>query len=423
MVRTTGILAALVAVSALLHAQEGEVIDSLVVEALRSNPIVLAEAQRVLAASERQDQAGTLDPPLFIYKLMEFPGTEFSQARFQNFGIMQNIRFPTKLARESDIAQAERARASLQERANILNVVSQVKSSAAMLRGTRTMLEISRQNQRLLRQILSAAQTRYSVGRTSQQDVLKSDIELTRLESQEIDFEQRVEASEAELRALLNRPASHPIGPLEEVPAEPLAVSIVELLELARIHSPALAADSVRVTQAISALSLRNHEYYPDVSLELERVTMPVGGPSSWTVMATISLPFAPWTLGRLSSGVEEARAEKAESESRYVASATSLEATVRKIYARARALSYQLEAYRDRIVPRTEQSVQSLLTAYQTGVTDFLMLMDGYRTFHDARMELTRIAAEYHQTLAELEREVGVTALTRPLGSEEKRP
>jgi len=105
------------------------------------------------------------------------------------------------------------------------------------------------------------------------------------------------------------------------------------------------------------------------------------------------------------------------------VASATSLEATVRKIYARARALSYQLEAYRDRIVPRTEQSVQSLLTAYQTGVTDFLMLMDGYRTFHDARMELTRIAAEYHQTLAELEREVGVTGLTRPIGSEEERP
>ncbi len=391
----------------------GEILDSLVVEALRNNPLVLAESERLQASLERESQAGTLDPPQFIYKLMEFPGTEFSQARFQNFGLMQNIPFPTKLGRESDIARSASAQAALQERANILDVISRVRSTAAALWGTRTLLQISRENQRLLRQIVSAAQTRYSVGQTSQQDVLKADIELVRLESQEIDFEQQVASREAELRALLNRSNSQPIGTLDEPHPSPVTASVEQLLAVARQRSPELATDSVRIQQATDELALSKDMYYPDLSLEVERVTMPIGGPSSWTVMATVSLPFAPWTLGRMSAGVQEARAQQAESRSRYINTTTALESRVRTRYARTRALYYQLEAYRDRIVPRTAQSVQSLLTAYQTGVTDFLMLMDGYRTYHDARMELTRITADYQQATAELAREIGVSTLT----------
>jgi outer membrane protein, heavy metal efflux system len=417
MARLTSAVLMLAAVPALLWTQNSlpEIRDSLVVEALRNNPAIAAEARRVVASMERVDQAGTLDPPLFVYRLMEFPGTDFGQANTENFGLMQDIRFPTKLALESDIASDESIRARLEEKTAILELIAEVKSSAAMLWRTRAMLEISRENQRLLRQILAAAQTRYSVGKTSQQDVLKADIELTRLESQEIDYEQQAAADEAMLRSLLNRPSSRPVGPIENLPDEELELSLEQMLALARQYSPVLASDSVRINQADHKLSLRNNEYFPDLSVEVERVVYPVGGPSTWTVMATVSIPFAPWTLGRMSSGVQEAKAEKAESQSRFISSWTSLEARVRKVHARAKALSFQLAAYRDRIVPATEQSVESLLAAYQTGMTDFLMLLDGYRTYHEARMELTQITADYHQTLAELERELGVSRLASP--------
>lgn len=397
-----------------------EVPDSLVVEALRNNPDLRAEAQRVLAAQGRTDQAGTLEPPMFIYKLEMFPAADFGQAQFQNFGLMQAIPFPTKLALESDIASHEQNRTALERRMKVLEVIADVRAGAAMLWGTRTMLAINRDNQELLRRILASAQTRYAVGKSSQQDVLKADIELTRLESQQIEFEQELASSEAMMRSLINRPPTEPIGPVMELPPSPLRLTLEEYRALALQLSPALAADSVRVAQADRMLSLRNHQYYPDLLLDVERVTMPLGGPSSWSVMATISLPFAPWTLSRTSAGIQEAKAERAESRSRYVSAATLLDARITKTYARAKALEYQMNSYRDRILPQTEQSIQSLLTAYQTGSTDFLMLMDGYRTYQEVRMELTRITADYHQAIAALEREAGLTGFAVPEPVEE---
>ena len=417
--------AALAVLPALLWSQSRapELPDSLVVEALRNNQELQAEAQRVLAAQGRTDQAGTLEPPMFIYRLEEFPGADFGQAQFQNFGLMQAIPFPTKLALESDIASHEQDRMALERRMKILELVSEVRSLAAMLWASRTMLEISRDNQELLRRILASAQTRYAVGKSSQQDVLKADIELTRLESQEIEFEQELASSEAMMRSLVNRPPSEPIGPVMELASSPLRLRLEEYQAIARQRSPALAADSVRVAQAGRMLSLRNHQYYPDLLLDVERVTMPLGGPSTWSVMATISLPFAPWTLSRTSAGIQEAKAEKAESESRYVFATTSLDARITKAHARAKSLEYQMNAYRDRILPQTEQSIQSLLTAYQTGMTDFLMLMDGYRTYHEVRMELTRITADYHQAIAALEREAGLTGFAAHEPVEENTP
>ena len=423
MARLTLTLAVLVGLPALLWPQSHspELPDSLVVEALRNNPDLRAEAQRILAAEGRKDQAGTLEPPMFIYRLEEFPGTEFGQAQFQNFGIMQAIPFPTKLSLESDIASHEQDRTSFERKVKMLEVIAEVRSGAAMLWGTRTMLAINRDNQELLRRILSSAQTRYAVGKTSQQDVLKADIELTRLESQEIEFEQELASSEAMMRSLINRPISEPIGPVVELPVVALDMTLEQYRTIARHNSPALAADSVSVARADRMLSLRNHQYYPDLLLDIERVTMPVGGPSSWSVMATVSLPFAPWTLGRASAGIQEAKAEKSEMQSRFVAAATSLDARVAKAYARARGLEHQMNAYRDRILPQTEQSIQSLLTAYQTGMTDFLMLLDGYRTYQEVRMELARITTDYHQAFAELEREAGLTGFSVPV--EENQP
>lgn len=422
MARLTLTLAVLFICPAFLwtQSQAPEVIDSLVVEAFRNNPDLRAEAQRVLAAARRKDQAGTLEPPMFIYRLEEFPGTDFGQAQFQNFGLMQTIPFPTKLALESDIASHEQDRAAFERRMRVLEVIAEVRSSAAMLWGTRTMLTINRDNQELLRRILASAQTRYAVGKTSQQDVLKADIELTRLESQEIEFEQELSSSESMLRSLLNRPPSAPIGPVLELPPSPLQLTLEEYRSFARQNSPALASDSVRVAQADRTLSLRNHQYYPDFLLDVERVTMPAGGPSSWTVMATVSIPFAPWTLSRTSAGIQEAKADKAESQSRYVAAGTALDARVTKAYARSRALHYQMSSYRDRILPQTQQSIQSLLTAYQTGTTDFLMLLDGYRTYQEVRMELARITTHYYQAFAELEREAGLTGFALPAPVEE---
>ncbi|HAL57037.1 MAG TPA: hypothetical protein DCP63_11335 [Bacteroidetes bacterium] len=391
---------------------EKEELQFLIIEALSRNPEIAAEVSKMKMMDERIPQAGALDDPQFTYKLMEFPGTRLGEAAYQNFELMQMIMFPTKLATRKDIARVKAEHAHHEHLEKIIEIIAQLKKSYAMLWNARTSLTITMENQRLLLQIISTAQTLYAVGRASQQDVLKSSIELEKLQTQESSIRQEIIGAESMLRAILNRPQEAAFGSIELGELVPVQHSLEDILQFAADNRPMIVHDSLSVREGDLMVRMSRQEYFPDFKVSFERVTMPTMGVKTWTVMAGITLPLSPWTFSKAFARVDEAQADRSMRASMYVAAKNMVSAQIREAYSRVKASEVQVRSYEQTILPQTSQSLQSLLAEYQTGKTSYLMLIDGFRMFQEMKMDAALARMKYEQAIAGLERQAGVVNL-----------
>ena len=68
----------------------------------------------------------------------------------------------------------------------------------------------------------------------------------------------------------------------------------------------------------------------------------------------------------------------------------------------------YNLNKYT--VIPQAEQTLQSTLAAYQTGKTEFLMLIDAYRMLFMAKLDFYMSEMNLQQAKAQLEQAVGLS-------------
>ena len=294
-----------VAVTIFANAQETDIEDlhTLVDEALSNNPEISAALSKMEMTEQLVPQAGALEDPEVTFKLMEIPGFQFNNAMYANVALEQMIPYPSKLSTRREIASLQSEHAHHEHGEKALDVVTQLKSIYAMLWFSRVSLQFNSENQKLLQQMLQIGQTQYSTGKGSQQEVLRTTIELERLKTEEESLHEEIAKAEAMLRATLNRPNDAKIGPVQLPPFEPMQLTLDELLSFAKQHRPMLIHDSLSAVESSLRISLMKQEYIPDFKISLEYVTYPgqYKSASTWTAMAGITIPFAPWTLGKAS--------------------------------------------------------------------------------------------------------------------------
>jgi outer membrane protein, heavy metal efflux system len=390
--------------------QKREELQVLLNEAIQKNPEIAAEQSRVEMMQERIPQAGALGDPEFTFKQMEFPGWRLNEAMYQNFELMQMIMFPTKLSTQKDIASTATKSARWGHTAKIAEIVARVRSAYAMLWNARTRLAINIENQQVLDQILRTAQTQYSVGQASQQDVLKTSVELAKAHSDEAIIRQEIVSAESMLHAILNRPSSVPIGLVMLDSLSPIPQSLTDLLRYSSDHHPMLSQDSLNIVESDLMVSMAKQEYIPDFKISVERVTYPMTGMKTWSIMAGMTIPFAPWSLSKASARVQEAQADRSMRQSMQQANRNMIEENIRESFARVKAYETQVRSFEQTILPQSTQSLQSSLGEYQGGRTSYLMLLDAFRMNQDMRMDAVMARMNYEKEFANLQHQVGVT-------------
>ena len=397
---------------------KAESIAAMIQEALANNPEIRSASARIKMTDQLVPQASSLDDPEISFQLMEIPGFQFDRAMYANLGIEQMIPYPAKLGKRKAIASVEGEHARRERGELVLRVIAQLKVDYAMLWFSRVSLDLNRENQKLLQEVLQLARTQYSAGKATQQEVLRANIELERLRTDERSIESDASKSEAMLRVALNRPSSASIGDVELPPFLPLPYTSMELIEFARNHRPMVINDSLSVVESGLKVGLMNEEYIPDFSVSLQYVTYPGYTRSTWTAMVGVSIPFAPWTLSKSSAKVQEAAAEEEMNQAAFDATQNMVNARIQEAYSNVRSLESKVTSFTSTILPETEQALQATLADYQTGRTSFLMLLDTYRMSQEVRMEAAMARMNYERAIALLEQQVGVidfshTALT----------
>jgi cobalt-zinc-cadmium efflux system outer membrane protein len=382
-------------------------LESLISELLRKNPELQAARKRFEASLTRFPQESALPEPRvtlgWVSNGNPLPGTGLGVEPTSNIGfqIAQELPYPGKRALKGSMARKEAESEAQMVRAKEHNLVAQLKSNFHELRFLYEAVDILQRNQGLLRRLAKVAEARYSVGKAMQQDLIKSQVEISILESKLVVIEQRKQSVTTEINALLNRPPASALGrpePLDKTPPlEPLDL----LLRQAEEASPLLRAQQGAIEGRHFGVQMAHREYYPDLDL--------MGGyynqgvlKDMWEFRVEVKVPLYFWRKQRYR--LEESVLRLTEAQRIYRSTEQMLSSRLRDRYLAAEASQKLMGLYTQSIVPQSKFALESSLASYETGGVDFLSVLSNLTTILDYQMSYYEQRAEYLKALASLE-------------------
>ncbi len=382
-------------------------LQELIAALLKDNPELRAARNRYEAALTRPPQESALPDPRITMGWNSngspLPGAGLGAEPTSNIGfqISQEFPYPGKRGLKGSMARKAAESEAQMYRAKEHSLVSQLKSSFHELRYVHEAADIVRRNQELLHRLAKVAEARYSVGKGMQQDLIKSEVEISIRENKLIILQQRKDSLTAEINSLLNRPLESQLArpePIQPVPS-------LQPLDSLRLHilkaSPMLRAQRSVIDSRHFGLQLAHKEYYPDLDVMGGYYNMGVMR-DMWEFKVQLKVPFYFWRKQRY--GLEEAGLRLVESQRIYRSTEQVLEFRLRERHAAAQASQRLMELYSRRIIPQSQLALESSLTSYETGGVDLLTVLANFSTILDYEMSYYEQRVEYLKALASLE-------------------
>ena len=322
------------------------------------------------------------------------------------YGIEQEIPFPGKLSLKENIASAEAEGRQWSHDLVHLKVMSELKQAFFDLYLIHKSMDILLKNQELLKNFEDIAESRYKVGQTTQQDVLKAQVEISKVLDRLLVQEQKKRIAEAKINNLLYRPAETPVGKPAEFKKAELAYSLEELTQLAQGNSPALKVSESEISSKEQGVELAGKEFYPDFAAGFTYYERNEN-PGMYGLMASAKLPLYFWK--KQQPELEAARLNLESARSMRDSTASTVRYQLKEAYTVATTSEKLANLYGSAIVPQSNLALNSAIANYQVGKIDFLQLIDASMSLLEYQLKYYEAVVEFHKALAQLEPLAGV--------------
>jgi outer membrane protein TolC len=234
----------------------------------------------------------------------------------------------------------------------------------------------------------------------AQQDVIRAQLERSRLLN-EIAMQQR-DASQlqAVLRALLNRSPAAPAIVAEPLNPRLFATPVADLVS----SNPELQIQHARILKAGLDVEVAQREKKPDFGLQY--MWQHTSGNFRDYYMATFSLRLP--NRKRVNAAIGEAAARKKQIEATQIARHRQLQGELDQELEMLRTVRDQLRIYRDGLTPQSEAAFNTGMAGYRTGRQEYQALLASYSDTLRLGIEYQQLLAEHEITIARIERLTG---------------
>jgi len=388
-------------------------LSELLREATERNPEIIAAKEKWQSAQDIIGARGALpDPQLSFQQYVESVETRVGPIK-RAYGLKQKLPFYGKRGLMSEIATKEAEVLEASYETVRQEVVRQVKIAYYDLFYLSKIIDITDKEKDILKRFEQTATIKYETGKGSQQNILKVQVEINRLEDRRLTLLNRKKTSEARLNVLLDRSSDHPVKKPVQPEFRDFFYIKQQLIRLARDHRPELKMGDAWIEKSDRALILAKKDYYPDLTIGANYIEIDKGplmfsdnGQDAFNVVFSINVPL--WS-NKLSSQVGSATkmvtAQKSVYKSILNKTLFEIEDNLFKIET-ARETS---NLYQNVLIPRAEQSLKSAEVGYITGVVNFLDLLDAERVLLKIQFDYWKSYTDYVKGIADMERAVGI--------------
>lgn len=392
-------------------------------EAQQPVPLTLAEAEnlalseepghaallaRANALEEHAVAAGQLPDPTMRVGLLNYP---ISGGGFSTEGMTQ-----AQLGFRQDFPSGK-SRASSTERFESLSLGMSANADARM-RDVRTNVRsawletyywqqahaIVTESRPFFADLATVTRSLYSVGRKTQYDVLRAELELSRLDDRLIEIHRHHMQAKAALSEWLGDDAQRPMA--ESLP-EWTRVPALEALQ-ENLHShPAIVAADARISASDANVVVAEERKKPgwalDVGYGYREGYLSSGEPRSdmVSVAVTMDLPF--FSKNRQDRTLAAALRERSASNYEKTELQRRLSSELDAEYARWQDLTRRVALFESLILELSASQAHAALLAYQSEAGDFADVMRGYIDDLNTRLDHVRLQVERDQSYAVL--------------------
>ena len=379
---------------------------ALISEAQSNNTQLSAADHAWKAATHIAQQVMTLPDPQFTVQSYSvgspkpFAGFSNSDFAYIGFGASQDIPFAGKLRLKGEVASRD---ADMQQaQADLLrtSITDQVKLLYLRLAYLDATLSILGRNDAVLKPIIETGLSRYSLGQGSQADVLKAQIEHTKILREVTMHHQEMGQLQASLKELLHRPQTSADIVPEPLSLTPMLRTAEELQALVVSHNPAISVDTANVHKEDARLKSAQREGKPDFNVGY--MFQQTGGGYRDYYMLTLNMRLP--RRKRVEAGVADAAESLERSRQELDSQVQQQLSEVQKQYIAVTNTAELLKEYQEGLLPQSEAAFRAEQTTYQSGKETLApvlsSLLDVLTFEHDSQQALL----DHETALARLE-------------------
>ncbi len=392
-------------------------LDELITEGLKNNPQLHSFFAASKAAEEKVPQAGALPDPMVSLNILNLPVESFvfdqEAMTGKQIAVKQTFPFWGKLDLMENISQkgADVSAQNFEEMR--IQLIRNIKLTYYSLYYIDEAITTTTKNRDLLKEFVKIAEQKYAVGNGAQQDVLKAQVELSKMLDKLVKLQQKREVIEAQLNTLLNRPVTQPLGKTTHLTFKPIVIDRPALEQQAHNKRPLLKAWQARLKQSDERIALAKKDFYPNLSVfaaynQRDVLQSGMGGADFLSGGISFSVPIYFWR--KQSKAVEEKKQLRLQVSDRYKDTENQIYSKLDQVLTSLKKNEERLDLYQNGIVPQATQSLQSAMIGYQTDKVDFLTLVNNQLTLFNLELESEHILSEYNKDISRLEYITGGT-------------
>jgi len=385
---------------------------SLIDEARANNPRIQSAVHAYQAATYKPKQDGALpDTQVMVQHLSvgsprPFAGYTNSDFAYIGVGGSQEFPYPGKRKMRAEVATREAESLQGQTDSAGREVIGRLKAVYFQLAFVQQAISLLQHHDGILAEMEQVVESQYRVGKGDQQEVLKAQLQHTKI-LQEMAMNRREEGQlEAQLKQLLGRPQDSPDIVAEQLRERALPYSSSQLLRMVQEQSPAIRSQQAMLRQAESQVALAQKEFRPDFNLQYMYQNTDRKFRDYYMLTFGINLP----NRGRR-------RAELAESQEKRARANAELQSEIQRQMAElqeqlvvAQTSSEQLKIYSEGLIPQAAATFRSATAAYQANRQGFQTLLSSFLDALDLDLQYQRELAEHESALAQIEALTGVS-------------
>jgi cobalt-zinc-cadmium efflux system outer membrane protein len=386
-------------------------LHELIQEAEQKNPQIAASFHAWQASRSVPKQVSTLpETQLSVQQFSvgsprPFAGYSNSDFAYIGVGASQDIPYPGKRQLRAQVAQHEADSMEAQTDSVRRTVVGNLKMVYFRLAYIQQTLGVLQRSDELLNQVQQATEARYRVGQGNQQDVLKAQLQHTKILQEIAHHHQEEGLLEAQIKQLLGRPQESGDIVAEAFTVRALPYTAVELLQRAREQNPDVHSKAASIRQQETQVELAHKNFRPDFNVQYTYEHTASQFRDYYMASFGIRLP----NRGRQHAELAEAQENQERARKDLDAESQRVLSEVQQQYVRAKTSEERLKIYSDGLVPQSEATFRSALSAYQSNRQDFESLLSGFLDVLNLDLEYRNELVEHESALAELERLTGV--------------
>src|SRR6266852_2500570 len=355
----------------------------LVQEAEQKNPQIAASYHGWQAARNVPKQVSAF--PETQVSVQQFsvgsprPFAGFSNSNFAYIGIgaSQDLPFPGKRGLRGKVAEFEAASLREDSEAVRRRAVENLKLAYFQLAYLQQTLDILEHDDQLLNQVQQVVESRYRVGQANQQDVLKAQLQHTKILQEIAHHHQEV-------------------GQLD-----------AQLLQRVQDQNPNIRSRQQMVQGQEARVDLAHKDFRPDFMVEyMYQRTDPTQYRAYYMATFGIRLP----NRGRQKAELAEAEQNRERVKQELQGEVQRVSSEVEQQYVMVRSSEERLNIYKGGLIPQSDANFRAGMAAYQANREDFETLLGNFLDVLNLDLEYRQELAEHESALARLERLTGVT-------------